>query len=77
MSEVRTRCNPATEASLEGYCRAKHSAHAEPRAAQHLLEQLSLVSDHEAIVQGPKKLNGFEGIGRGPYFNRLYQWMVS
>lgn len=65
---------------------AKHSAHAEPRAAQLLLRQLmdvhkmpdgsriALVTDHRAIVVAQKHLNGFGGIGRGFTLNKLYEY---
>lgn len=65
---------------------ARHSAHAEPRAARHTLEYLvaslgipegskiALVTDHYAIVHAQRQLNGFGGIGRGLALNTLYEY---
>jgi len=80
------RYNPAVDSSPSGFFTAKHSAHAEPRAAQLILQQLvredklkdgdrvALVTDHEAIVHAQKHLNGFGGIGRGDHINYLYKY---
>ncbi|KPA77631.1 TATE DNA transposon [Leptomonas pyrrhocoris] len=64
---------------------ARHSAHAEPRAAELLLRRLvmegladgarvALVTDHFPIVHAQKRLNGFGGIGRGYSLNTLYEY---
>jgi len=80
------RYNPAVDSSPSGFFTAKHSAHAEPRAAQLIFQQLvredklkdgdrvALVTDHEAIVHAQKHLNGFGGIGRGDHINYLYKY---
>jgi len=65
--------------------RAKHSAHAEPYAAELMLRQLdaegrltpgtrvAMVTDHNAIVVAQRRLNGYGGIGKGYSLNRLFQ----
>lgn len=65
---------------------ARYSAHAEPRAAQLMLQHLvhhhdlrdgarvALVTDHRAIVIAQKHLNGFGGIGRGYSLNKLFEY---
>lgn len=64
---------------------ARHSAHAEPRGAQTLLQQLvkeglpngskvALVTDHFPIAHAQKRLNGYGGIGRGYALNKLFEY---
>lgn len=68
-----------------GIFNARHSAHAEPRAATLALMQLcreglpdgsrvALVTDHIAIVHAQRRNNGFGGIGRGYSLNKLYEF---
>ncbi|KAG5477655.1 hypothetical protein LSCM1_04948 [Leishmania martiniquensis] len=74
------------------YFTAKHSAHAEPRAAMLCLQYLmahglaarrgptmrmAVVTDHFAIVRAQRKHNGFGGIGRGYCLNRLYAYTTA
>ncbi|MDD9341215.1 MAG: hypothetical protein PV362_16540 [Providencia heimbachae] len=74
--------NPAPPA---GHFQARHSAHAEPRGARMLLQQLvkeglrdgarvAFVTDHSPIVHAQKRLNGFGGIWRVHALNRLYEY---
>lgn len=64
---------------------ARHSAHAEPRGAQLILQQLvkeglqadakvAFVTDHYPIAHAQKQLNGYGGIGRGYALNKLYEY---
>lgn len=62
---------------------ARHSAHAEPRAAQRILnhllptfqdgDKIALVTDHFPIMYAQRKLNGYGGVGRGFALNALYR----
>ncbi|KAH9600834.1 hypothetical protein LSM04_007959 [Trypanosoma melophagium] len=68
-----------------GPFRARHSAHAKPRAVQALLlllhkegtlrpgMRIAVVTDHYAIAAAQKRLNGFGGIGRGFSLNKLFE----
>ncbi|KAK7199014.1 hypothetical protein NESM_000869300 [Novymonas esmeraldas] len=73
------------DADARSYFMAKHSAHAEPRAAELMLRQLvseglpngtriALATDHFPIVHAQKQLNGYGGIGRGLAWNKLYEY---
>ncbi|KPA83995.1 TATE DNA transposon [Leptomonas pyrrhocoris] len=79
------RGRDSAETDDRPYFMAKHSAHAEPRAAELMLRQLveeglpdgakiALVTDHFPIVHAQKQLNGFGGIGRGLSLNKLYEY---
>ncbi|EPY23022.1 hypothetical protein STCU_06474 [Strigomonas culicis] len=71
--------------NVEGRVNARHSAHAEPRAAQKVIQllrddgqlrpgmRLALVTDHYAIPLAQKKLNGYGGIGKGYALNKLFE----
>lgn len=63
---------------------ARHSAHAEPRAIQCMLQlmvsrglprgsKIAVITDHHPIVHAQRKLNGYGGIGRGYSLNKLYK----
>jgi len=79
---------PLTSGISQHLFRARHSAHAEPRAAQLALRQLimdglpdgtkvALVTDHFAIVHAQRRSNGFGGIGRGYALNRLFEYVYD
>lgn len=65
---------------------ARHSAHAEPDAAREVLrwileredsesvKRIALVTDHYPIVIAQRQENGFRGVGRGYYLNRLFRY---
>lgn len=64
---------------------ARHSAHAEPRAAQRTLDYLiglqipdhsrvAVVTDHFAIAHAQRHFNGFGGIGMGLALNKQHEF---
>eukprot|EP00796_Vickermania_ingenoplastis_P005761 gene5761-biopygen3629 len=78
---------PLDAGGAAGPFSARFSAHAEPRAAQEILQyifesrlfdfpiaRIALVTDHEAIVTAQRGENGFRGIGRGYALNNLYKY---